>query len=116
MTKIQYYSYISALDNRINHSSSPRRYTKPGIGCNKRDRRYKNLHFLVPTVVFQNSRSLREGDAFAGNVGIAPVSGLLKINAGGVFGLMEWSWNAQNSYSAAYPSTASRRPHVTVLS
>ena len=84
---------------------------KPDINAEKRDRRYKNLHFLVPTVVFQDSRSLREGDAFTGNVGIAPVSGLLKINAGGVFGLMEGSWNAQNSYSAAYPSTASRRPH-----
>ena len=70
----------------------------------------------IPTVIFQDSRSSREGDAFTGNVGIAPVSGLLKINAGGVLGLMEGSWNAQNSYSAAYPSTASRRPHVTVLS
>lgn len=31
-----------------------------------------------------------KGDAFAGSVGIDPVSGLLKINAGGNFGPMEW--------------------------
>ena len=81
MTKIQYYSYISHLITGLiihiiiqggrftqelcvgtqNHSSSPRRYTKPGIRCNKRDRRYENLHFLVPTVIFQDSRSSREG-------------------------------------------------------
>ena len=40
--------------------------------------------------IFHDRVEIWKGDTFAGSVGIDPSSGLLKINAGGDFGPMEW--------------------------
>ena len=40
--------------------------------------------------IFHDRVEIWKGDTFAGSVGIDPTSGLLKINAGGDFGPMEW--------------------------
>ena len=40
--------------------------------------------------IFHDRVEIWKGDVLAGSVGIDPVSGLLKINAGGDFGPMEW--------------------------
>ena len=51
-----------------------------------------SIHFANAyyPVIFHDRVEIWKGDAFAGSVGIDPVSGLLKINAGGDFGPMEW--------------------------
>ena len=40
--------------------------------------------------IFHDRVEIWKGDVLAGSVGIDPISGLLKINAGGDFGPMEW--------------------------
>ena len=51
-----------------------------------------SIHFANAyyPVIFHDRVEIWKGDTFAGSVGIDPVSGLLKINAGGDFGPMEW--------------------------
>ena len=51
-----------------------------------------NIHFANAyfPVIFHDRVEIWKGDNFAGSVGIDPASGLLKINAGGDFGPMEW--------------------------
>ena len=51
-----------------------------------------NIHFANAyfPVIFHDRVEIWKGDNFAGSVGIDPSSGLLKINAGGDFGPMEW--------------------------
>ena len=48
---------------------------------------FANAYFPV---IFHDRVEIWKGDNFAGSVGIDPVSGLMKINAGGDFGPMEW--------------------------
>ena len=48
---------------------------------------FANAYFPV---IFHDRVEIWKGDTFAGSVGIDPVSGLMKINAGGDFGPMEW--------------------------
>ena len=51
-----------------------------------------SIHFAnayFPTI-FHDRVEIWKGDTFAGSVGIDPTSGLLKINAGGDFGPIEW--------------------------
>ena len=48
---------------------------------------FANAYFPV---IFHDRVEIWKGDNFAGSVGIDPASGLLKINAGGDFGPMEW--------------------------
>lgn len=48
---------------------------------------FANAYFPV---IFHDRVEIWKGDNFAGSVGIDPTSGLLKINAGGDFGPMEW--------------------------
>lgn len=51
-----------------------------------------SIHFANAyyPVIFHDRVEIWKGDNFAGSVGIDPISGLLKINAGGDFGPMEW--------------------------
>ena len=51
-----------------------------------------SIHFANAyyPVIFHDRVEIWKGDTFAGSVGVDPVSGLLKINAGGDFGPMEW--------------------------
>ena len=48
---------------------------------------FANAYFPA---IFHDRVEIWKGDNFAGSVGIDPTSGLLKINAGGDFGPMEW--------------------------